>query len=92
MTEQPQHQSTICHICKEPRDAPGKPWCSAGHPRQETTPRTVLIVPARAFGKSAALALAARGDLVIDARNLPPAPPRPRHDGITSIPENEADL
>lgn len=59
-------------------------------PLHQPTPRTVLIVPARAFGKSAALA--ARGERVIDARNLPPAPARPLYDGITSIPENEADL
>lgn len=60
--------------------------------RSQTTPRTMLIVPARAFGKAAALALVTRGQPVVDARALPPAPPQPLFDSISAVPENEEDL
>lgn len=60
--------------------------------KPETTPRTVLIVPARVFGKTAALALALRGQSTVVARDLLPVPPQPPLDGIAMVAENEADL
>lgn len=59
---------------------------------QPTLPSTVLIVPARAFGKAAAIALEARARPVLVVRDLRPARTTTLFDGITRVRENEADL
>lgn len=52
----PSQPTTICHICGEPKDAPGSEFCSFPHRVSQTTQRHTIVI-----GQHTLLALARKG-------------------------------